>query len=102
VKLAGVVDLDAPQFNVEPGCKVGSAKYFCAPAEKTFVSATNKATGLPIVPLPIYGGPDGTFDRICYKVKCPSPSRRPTRTSPTSSATARSPSSRPRCSARRL
>src|SRR5262245_28404815 len=73
IKLDGIMDMDAPLYNVEPGCKVGKAKFFCTPAEKTFVSATDKATGLPIVPLPIYGGPDGTFNRICYKMKCPEP-----------------------------
>jgi hypothetical protein len=72
VKLKGTLDMDAPQFNVEPGCTVGKAKFFCAPAEKTFVSATDKATGLPIAPLPVYA-PDVTYDRICYKLKCPEP-----------------------------
>lgn len=72
VKLSGIVDMDAPQFNLEPGCKIGKAKFFCAPAEKTFVSATDKATGLPIAPLPLYA-PDATVDRICYKAKCPEP-----------------------------
>jgi hypothetical protein len=30
---------------------------------------TNKRTGTPITPLPVYGAQPG--DRICYKVKCP-------------------------------
>lgn len=72
VKLDGIVDMDAPLFNLEPGCKIGKAKFFCTPAEKTFVSATDKATGLPIAPLPVFA-PDTTVNRICYKAKCPEP-----------------------------
>lgn len=72
IKLQGIVDLTTPQFGLEPGCKIGKAKYFCAPASKTVISATDKATGLPIIPLPVYA-PDAPVDRICYKVKCPVP-----------------------------
>jgi len=71
VKLAAVVDLDSPQFGLEAGCKVTSAKMFCVPATKTVISAVDKATGLPITPLPVTGPDPG--DRICYKVKCPEP-----------------------------
>lgn len=69
-KIKGIVDLTTPQFGLEPGCKLGPAKYFCAPAFKTVVSVTSNK--LPIVPLPVYG-PPATTDRICYKVKCPVP-----------------------------
>jgi len=71
LNLAAVVDLASPQFGLEAGCEVSKAKYFCVPAEKTGISAEDKKTKLPIVPLPV-GGPD-TGDRICYKVKCPKP-----------------------------
>ncbi len=60
VKLEAFADMDVPQYALELGCKIGKAKFFCAPAEKSLISATDKATGLPIAPLPIYGGPDGT------------------------------------------
>jgi hypothetical protein len=70
LNLAAVVDLDSPQFGgLQAGCKVGKAKYFCAPAEKTVIFAEDKKTHSPISPLPV-GGPDAG-DRICYKVKCP-------------------------------
>ena len=72
LKLSANVDLTTPQFGLEPGCTVGTAKYFCAPASKTVNSAVDKATGLPIAPLPVYA-PPSTVDRICYKVKCPIP-----------------------------
>jgi hypothetical protein len=71
VKLAAIVDLDSPQFGLEAGCQVKPAKMFCVPATKTVVSALDKATDLPITPLPISGPDPG--DRICYKVKCPEP-----------------------------
>jgi hypothetical protein len=70
-KIKGVVNLTTPEFGLEPGCKLGSAKYFCAPASKTVVSVTSN--NVPIVPLPLYA-PPAPVDRICYKVKCPLPS----------------------------
>jgi hypothetical protein len=69
LNLAAVVDLDSPQFGLEAGCKVSKAKYFCVPAEKTVISAMDKSTNLPIIPLPVIGPNAG--DRICYKIKCP-------------------------------
>lgn len=66
-KIKGIVDLTTPQFGLEPGCKLGPAKFFCAPASKTVVSVTS--LGVPVVPLPVYG-PPATVDRVCYKVKC--------------------------------
>lgn len=72
VKLKGIVDVTSPQFGLEAGCKIGKAKYFCVPASKSVISAEDKATGLPIAPLPVYA-PDAPVDRICYKLKCPLP-----------------------------
>src|SRR5438445_6079644 len=72
LKLTGIVDLDSAQFGLEVGCKISSAKLFCVPAEKTVVSATDKATGAPITPLP-FSHPASDGDRVCYKVKCPTP-----------------------------
>jgi hypothetical protein len=69
VKLAGVLDLDTPQFGAESGCTVSKAKLFCVPATKTVVSAEDRATGLPITPLPVAGVPTAE-DRVCYKVRC--------------------------------
>jgi hypothetical protein len=71
VRLAAVVDLDAPQFGLEAGCQVKRARMFCVPAENTVISAKDKATGNPITPLSVSGPNPG--DRICYKVKCPLP-----------------------------
>jgi hypothetical protein len=70
IKLKGIVDLATPQFGLDPGCKIGKAKYFCVPGSKTVISAVDTATMMPIVPLPVYA-PDAPVDRICYKVKCP-------------------------------
>jgi hypothetical protein len=73
--LKGTVDLDTPQFGLDPGCKISRAKLFCVPATKTNIAVTNKKTEQPITPLPIGGGASGARpdDRICYKVKCPEP-----------------------------
>src|SRR5262245_30080034 len=60
-KIKGTVDLTTPSFGLEPGCKVGGAKYFCTPATKSNVTVTS--AGTPIVPLPLYGPPT-TTDRI--------------------------------------
>jgi len=69
-KVAGIVDLNTPQFGLEPGCKLSKAAFFCVPADKTVISLTvNK---IPAIPLPVYGA-DAGGDRICYKVKCPAP-----------------------------
>ena len=71
LKLAGLADLNTPQFGADPGCKISGAKWFCVPASKTNVTATDKTTGLPITPLPVTGSNPG--DRLCYKVKCLAP-----------------------------
>jgi uncharacterized repeat protein (TIGR01451 family) len=69
----GTVDLDSPQFGLQPGCRIAShtPPLFCVPSEKTAVDVVNKQ-GQPITPLPV-GGPD-PGDRICYKVRCPAAS----------------------------
>ena len=69
VKLKGVLDVDTPQFGPESGCTVSKAKLFCVPATKTVVSVEDKATGLPLSPLPMTGVPTAE-DRVCYKLKC--------------------------------
>lgn len=69
-KIKGTLDLMTPQFGLEPGCKVGPAQYFCAPATKSNVVVT--ANKVPVVPLPLYAPPE-PVDRICYKVKCAIP-----------------------------
>ena len=71
LKLAGTADLDTPQFGPDAGCRLSNTKLFCVPATKTNVTATDRATGAPITPMP-FGGPD-PGDRICYKVKCATP-----------------------------
>ena len=72
--LSGTVDLDSPQFGVDPGCKIarGVPPLFCVPATKTVVAVRDRATGQPITPLPISGNDPG--DRLCYKLKCDAPS----------------------------
>lgn len=70
LKLAGTVDLDTPQFGLDPGCRVSKAKLFCVPASKTNVAVEDRGTG-PITPLPVSGPQPG--DRICYKVRCDQP-----------------------------
>lgn len=69
LRLSGYVDLNSPQFGLEPGCKIYPAKLFCVPVTKAVQLATDKATGLPITPEPVPGADPG--DRICYRVKCP-------------------------------
>ena len=71
LRLSAVVDLSSPQFGVDSGCKVSSARLFCVAAAKTVDSAENRQTRMPITPLPVTGPDAG--DRICYKVKCPAP-----------------------------
>jgi uncharacterized protein DUF1566 len=71
LNLGGTADLDTPQFGADPGCKISKALLFCVPATKANVAVTNKTTKTPITPLPVSGLNPG--DRICYKVKCPTP-----------------------------
>jgi hypothetical protein len=71
-KLEGVADIDTAQFGLEVGCRVFRTKQLCVPAEKTVVSALDKATDAPIVPLPLVGAPQ-PGDVLCYRLKCPTP-----------------------------
>ena len=72
LRLSGTLDLNSPQFGLEPGCKVSSTALFCVPASKSNVNVTNQTTGAPITPLPFSAAAEQD-DRICYKLKCPAP-----------------------------
>jgi hypothetical protein len=72
LKLAATVDLDVPPFGAQAGCKVSSTKLYCVRAAKSVVSATDRATGAQITPLPFSAAPTPD-DRICYKLKCSAP-----------------------------
>jgi len=78
--LAGTVDLTSPQLGLAAGCRVSPAKLFCVPSAKSNVAVTDRRTGAAITPLPVSApGPAlGVLqadpgDRICYKVRCPTP-----------------------------
>jgi len=63
LKLKGVVvDLDSPQFGLEPGCAVRKARKFCVPVKKTVT-----ATPVPLLPI---AGQNLVDDYICYLIKC--------------------------------
>lgn len=70
--LRGVVDLDAPSLGAAPGCKLGKAKLYCAPARQTVQPGTLANGKAPLTELP-YHGPPAATDRICYRVSCPKP-----------------------------
>jgi hypothetical protein len=65
-KLKGLVDLDSPQFGVEPGCKIAKTRKFCVPVTKTVVSAT--VNGGPVGP-PV-AGQSLIDDYVCYSIRC--------------------------------
>jgi hypothetical protein len=69
LKLGAVVDLEAAQLGLQPGCSIAPAKLFCVAVTKTVERATDKGTHQPIVPQVVLGTDPG--ERICYKVKCP-------------------------------
>ncbi|MBI5506171.1 MAG: hypothetical protein HY899_15355 [Deltaproteobacteria bacterium] len=71
VAIAAVVDLNSVQFGLESGCKVSKAVQFCVPVTKSVTSLL--VDHLSTTPLPIYGGPPLNEDRICYKLRCPTP-----------------------------
>src|SRR5262245_19072559 len=71
LKLTGTLDLDTPQFGVDAGCRMSKAVLLCVPATKANVDVTYRATGVPIIPVDLSGPDPG--DRLCYKVKCPTP-----------------------------
>jgi hypothetical protein len=73
-KFQARVDLNAfqTQFNVDPLCEVnGRGKLFCVPVQKT-VLALSYPSGSTLSPISM-PGQDLLEDRICYRVKCPSP-----------------------------
>lgn len=71
-QLKGLVDLNAPSIGVAPGCKLGKAKLYCAPAETTVQPGTLFDGRRPVDTLPLSGAP-GDSARICYGVTCKSP-----------------------------
>jgi hypothetical protein len=71
--LRGVVDLDAPSIGVAPGCKIGKAKLYCAPARQSVRPGTLFNGNTPVTEVPYHGAPAAS-DRICYRVTCPKPS----------------------------
>ncbi len=71
LKLKGLVDIETPQFGLEPGCKIKKAKFFCAPATKSNVDVVD-GEKQPITPL-LLSAPPAPGDRICWQVKCPEP-----------------------------
>ena len=72
LRLKGLVDIETPQFGLEPGCKIKKAKFFCVPATKSNVDLVNGSTQEPITPLPVSALP-APGDRLCWQVRCPEP-----------------------------
>ncbi len=66
LKLTGTVDLFAPQFGLESGCRIGRAKLFCVPVKKRVVQVT------PSTPTGVTGQALRE-DRLCYPIRCPAP-----------------------------
>jgi hypothetical protein len=63
----GIINLDSEQFGVTPGCKIKiKGAKFCAPTQKAVISID------PETPVTDLVAEDLRFDRICYRVKCPS------------------------------
>ena len=54
-KLRGIVDLDSPQFGLEPGCKIRKAMKFCVPAKKSVNLPATFVNGQPVTLMPIGG-----------------------------------------------
>jgi hypothetical protein len=71
VRVGGVVNLDAKQFGLEPGCRIVGPQLFCVPATKTVKEAVDTSTSppTPIEPKPI-SGPPAPGDRLCYRIRC--------------------------------
>lgn len=67
VRLKGIVDLES-DLGVDEGCQIKRARYYCTPASKTVVEASDGRD--PLTPLPFSTKP-ASGDRICYSVKCP-------------------------------
>jgi hypothetical protein len=66
------VDLDSPQFGLEPGCKIRKAKKFCVPVKKVVDTANTLVNKQPVVLMPV-AGQNLVDDYICYKVVCNPP-----------------------------
>jgi len=70
-KFTALVDLAAlqTQFPDEQCRVIGKGKLFCVPVDKSVTSFKDLTkTGIPQVAL---DGDEQTFDRVCYKIKCP-------------------------------
>ncbi len=65
LKLKGTVDLDTSGLGVSAECKISKAKMFCAPSD-----AQNASDGVDTFSS---AGPRSATERVCYKVKCPTP-----------------------------
>jgi len=69
VNLQGIVDLDSPQFGLEPGCKIKGVTKFCVPVTKTVDLTRTTINKQPVTLMPVIG--QGLVDDyICYKIKC--------------------------------
>ncbi len=66
-KLSGKVDLNSPQFGLEPGCRIAKTKRFCVPVKKTVISAS--VNGTVITPSPV-AGQNLVDDYVCYTIIC--------------------------------
>ncbi len=55
LKLKGLVDIETPQFGLDPECKITKAKLFCVAATKSNVDVVDGKTKDPITPLPLSG-----------------------------------------------
>jgi hypothetical protein len=63
----GIVALNSPQFGPTGGCKIKiRGTKFCVPTRKTVVEIDPEVTRVE------FESESLQFDRICYKVKCPS------------------------------
>ena len=62
---SATMDLEDVLFGLTAGCEIKKkAKEFCIPVDKT-VTAIEGGSDTPLL------GQDQTFDRLCYKLKCP-------------------------------
>jgi len=69
VKLQGIVDLDSPQFGLEPGCRIKRVTKFCVPVTKTVDLTQTTINKQPVTLMPVIGQAL-VDDYICYKIKC--------------------------------
>jgi len=71
-KLKGIVDLDGPQFGLEPNCRVGKTFRFCVPVKKTVNLAATTVNGQPVTLAPV-AGLSLIDDYVCYRILCKAP-----------------------------